>query len=287
MLTTSADRFLAATSKRHPRPRRGLVEQDRRRCRPRRAGTLAIGRARTSRIASVVRMTSSRSAADRTSTSSRWRCRQPTGWLLGCDVDRRDRRPTASARRPRGVTRRGSVTAGARRYAAARSRRRPRRRSPRGGPDELLARGRDVLADVVGPDRQLAMAAVDEHGQADRLRPPEVDEGVHRGADRPARVQDVVDEHDRPPVEVERQVRALDDRLLGDQREVVAVEGDVERADRELDALVLEDRRGEPSGERDAAALDADEHQAVGARPASRRSRGRCGSSPGGSRPRS
>ena len=115
-------------------------------------------------------------------------------------------------------------------------------------PDELLARGRDVLADVVGPDRQLAVAAVDEDREPDRLRPTEVDERVHRGADRPARVQDVVDEDDRPAVDVERQLRALDDRLLGDQREVVAVEGDVERADRDLDALVLGDRRRRSAG---------------------------------------
>ena len=52
---------------------------------------------------------------------------------------------------------------------------------------DLLARGRHVLADVVGPDRQLAMAAVDEHGQADRLGPPEVDQRVHRGPDRATR----------------------------------------------------------------------------------------------------
>ena len=69
--------------------------------------------------------------------------------------------------------------------------------------DELLARRRHVLADVVGADRQLAMAAVDEHGEADRLRPAEIDEGVHRGPDRPARVEDVVDEDDRRAIEVE------------------------------------------------------------------------------------
>ncbi len=133
-------------------------------------------------------------------------------------------------------------------------------------PDELLARRRDVLADVVGADRQLAMAAIDEHRQADRLRPAEVDERVHRGADRPAGVQHVVDEDDRPAVDARRQLRALDDRLLGDHRQVVAVERDVERPDRDVDALVLGDGRGDAAGERHAAPLDADEQQAVGAR---------------------
>jgi hypothetical protein len=76
-------------------------------------------------------------------------------------------------------------------------------------PDDLLARRRHVLADVVRPDRQLAMAAVDEDREADRLRPPEVDERVHRRPDRPARVEDVVDEDDRRAVQVEREVVPL------------------------------------------------------------------------------
>src|SRR5437870_12435207 len=48
----------------------------------------------------------------------------------------------------------------------------------------LAARGGDVLADVVGADRELAVAAVDQHRELDRLRPAEVDERVHRRADR-------------------------------------------------------------------------------------------------------
>ena len=110
------------------------------------------------------------------------------------------------------------------------------------------------------------MSAVDEHGQPDRLRPAEVDERVHGGADRPPGVQHVVDEDDRPPVDPGRQLRALDNRLLSDEREVVAVERDVERPDRHLGALVLEDRGSDPSCQRHATALDADEQQPVGAR---------------------
>ena len=49
----------------------------------------------------------------------------------------------------------------------------------------LLQRRRQVLADVVGLDRQLAVAAVDEHDQLDRARPAEVDQRVERRADRP------------------------------------------------------------------------------------------------------
>src|SRR5439155_24226079 len=52
--------------------------------------------------------------------------------------------------------------------------------------DLLAPRGREILADVVGPDRQLAVAAVDQDGELDRLWPAEVDQRVHRGAHRPA-----------------------------------------------------------------------------------------------------
>ncbi len=122
-----------------------------------------------------------------------------------------------------------------------------------------------VLAHVVGADRELAVAAVDEDREPDGLGPPEVDQRVHRRPDRAARVQDVVDEDDRAAVEVERDLGPLHDWLLGDQRQVVAVEGDVERANRDLGALVLEDRRRQPVGERDAAALDADQREPLGA----------------------
>src|ERR687885_158880 len=65
------------------------------------------------------------------------------------------------------------------------------------------AGGRKVLAHVVGPDRQLAVAAVDEDGELDPIGPAVVEQRLDRGADRPARVEDVVDEHDRLPLERE------------------------------------------------------------------------------------
>src|SRR6185295_12611179 len=43
----------------------------------------------------------------------------------------------------------------------------------------LAARGRQVLTDVVGADGQLAMTAVDQHGELDRLRAPEIDQCIH------------------------------------------------------------------------------------------------------------
>src|SRR5919201_5034774 len=69
--------------------------------------------------------------------------------------------------------------------------------------DALAAGGRKVLADVVGADRQLAVPAVDQHGQLDPVGPAVVEERLDRRPDRPARVEDVVDEDDRLPFERE------------------------------------------------------------------------------------
>src|SRR5260370_12547945 len=51
--------------------------------------------------------------------------------------------------------------------------------------DALRVRGGDVLADVIGTDRQLAVAAVDEHRQLDRPRAPEVHPRLHRRSRQP------------------------------------------------------------------------------------------------------
>ena len=59
-----------------------------------------------------------------------------------------------------------------------------------------LAGGRQVLADVVGADRQLAVAAVAEDGELDPPRAAVVEERVDRGPHRAAGEEDVVDEDD-------------------------------------------------------------------------------------------
>src|ERR1051326_7664037 len=56
-------------------------------------------------------------------------------------------------------------------------------------------RRRNVFADEVRFDRQLAMAAIDEHGELNPLRPAEIVERIHRRANRAAFEEDVVDEH--------------------------------------------------------------------------------------------
>ena len=77
----------------------------------------------------------------------------------------------------------------------------------------LAARGRQVLADVVGPDRKLAVAAVGEDGELDAPGPPVLEERLDRGPDRPARVEDVVDEDAGSPLERELELGRADERL--------------------------------------------------------------------------
>ena len=95
-------------------------------------------------------------------------------------------------------------------------------------------------------------------------RPAEVDDRVERGADGPAREQDVVDEDHRLGLDGERDVRSADHRGPA-HAQVVAVERDVERADRQRGAVDLGDLRGQAVREADAAGAQADERQILGA----------------------
>ncbi len=126
--------------------------------------------------------------------------------------------------------------------------------------DPLLARRGHVLAHVVGADRQLAVAAVDENRQLDRARAPVVHDRVHRRADRAPGEQHVVDEDDVLALDVERDVGAVHLRREPDG-EVVSVEADVERSDAHLGSLDLADLGRERLGEHGSAGDDADERE--------------------------
>ena len=102
--------------------------------------------------------------------------------------------------------------------------------------DDFAVGGRHALADVVRLDRELAVAAVDEDREADGAGAPEVDDAVEGGADRPSRVEDVVAEENGAAVQVEVDLGLLQERLRRDRGKVVAVERDVEGADRETAA---------------------------------------------------
>jgi hypothetical protein len=92
-----------------------------------------------------------------------------------------------------------------------------------------------------------------------------VREGVERSAHRPPGEEDVIDKHHRHATDLRHRIGALHDRRMRQAGQVVAVEGDVQRADRWAGSLVLLDQHGQPSRQRDATAADANQHQVIGA----------------------
>jgi hypothetical protein len=129
----------------------------------------------------------------------------------------------------------------------------------------LVAGGWQVLTDVVGADRQLAVATIGEHGELHAVGPAVAEQGLDRGADRAARVEDVVDEDDGHALDRKVQRGRADERLgvLGrlaaPDVDVVAVEGDVQLPEGDVGAADLRDPPPESLGERDAARVDPDE----------------------------
>ena len=129
----------------------------------------------------------------------------------------------------------------------------------------LAGRGGQVLAHEVGTDRQLAVAAVGQHREADRGRAPVGKQRLDRGADGAAGVEDVVDQDHGAVAEVEVDVGGVDDGLRGGGlgADVVAVEGDVEVADRQLRPGQLAQEDVEAAGQDGAAGVDADDRQTI------------------------
>ena len=83
------------------------------------------------------------------------------------------------------------------------------------------------------------MAAVDEHGELDARGPAVVEKRLDRGADRAARIEDVIDEHDGAAVEREVELRRADERLRGERVQVELMEVD------EIDRVLLVSEREE------------------------------------------
>src|SRR5215813_12217576 len=99
--------------------------------------------------------------------------------------------------------------------------------------DRLAARRRQVLPYVVRPNRELTMPSIHQDGQLDHARATEVDDRVERRPDRPARVEDIVDQHDRLVGHRKRDVGGSQDRGFSLEGEIVPVVRDVESAHRD------------------------------------------------------
>ena len=100
------------------------------------------------------------------------------------------------------------------------------------------------------------MTAVNENRQLDAARTAQVHNGVQSGADGAARVQDVVHQNDALAVDAEGNVGSVD-RGSEVSRIVIAIEADVQAAERNVNTLDLLDRLGELLCQKVAARDDA------------------------------
>src|SRR6185503_20628206 len=98
------------------------------------------------------------------------------------------------------------------------------------------------------------------------LRTSEVDDRVHRRADGASGEEYVVDQQDAPAVDAKGDRRPLDDGILHPPVEVVAIERDVDDAER--DGIAPIDLMQDPPQalrDVDAARADSDQSQVLGA----------------------
>src|SRR5574343_834810 len=129
------------------------------------------------------------------------------------------------------------------------------------GQDQVLAVGQGDIPDLVGSAyRQLAAAAIGQHGQRDRGRTTVVEQLIDRRAGSPPGVEHVIDQDDMAPLDIERNDRRPALRMQALLGKVVAVEGDVDQADLFGEAEQLPEALGDPG----AAAEDADQRGMVG-----------------------
>jgi len=129
--------------------------------------------------------------------------------------------------------------------------------------DDLTGGGADLASDELGLDGEFAVATVDEYEELHGAWATVVEEGVESGADGAASVENIVHQDDVAAFDIEAQGSGDDDGLGVAGGKVVAIEGDVEDTGIDRSLLDLFDQYGETLGDRNAAALNADEAEVV------------------------
>src|SRR6185295_877515 len=101
-------------------------------------------------------------------------------------------------------------------------------------------------------DWQLTMlfAAIDQDGELHAFGTAKVDQLIKRRADRASGVKHVVNEYDVAVFDIARKVGAVNNRLGADGRKIVAIQRDVENADRWTVAFKVRDLVGHSFRER-------------------------------------
>ena len=122
-----------------------------------------------------------------------------------------------------------------------------------------------MLAHIGGLDGQLAMAAVDQHGQLHAARPAMVEERVQRGADGAAGVEHIVADHHVAALHIEADRSRRNHRANAGRGEIVAVKLDIEHARVHGPLFDAGDQLAQPFRQRNAAALDPHQGQILAA----------------------
>ena len=123
----------------------------------------------------------------------------------------------------------------------------------------LVERSRYVPPNIVGADRQLPVASIDQDGKLDATGPPEIIESVHCGPHGSSRVQHVVDQNNRPSLDRHGDARRTHDRATT-SAQIVTIQADVELSDRRSRSLELLNEVGCPFGQVNATRVNADDH---------------------------
>src|SRR6266404_2555256 len=126
-------------------------------------------------------------------------------------------------------------------------------------PHALVRRRRQMLADIGGLDRQLAVSAVDEHRETGGARPAGAPDRCERVLHRPAGVDHVVDEHDRAIGDLDR----LGVRLPGPAPNAVGAAVHVDDAEVDLSAALVANALREAVRDVGTGGLDADDDELV------------------------
>src|ERR1035437_562239 len=95
--------------------------------------------------------------------------------------------------------------------------------------NHLNIRGLNYPTHIVGLDRQLAMAAIDQDAQVHPLWPAVIQQRIKGGASGAARVKDVIHQNHGLSFHGKRRRNFLHHGLRRDGGEVIAIEGDVQR----------------------------------------------------------
>ena len=108
------------------------------------------------------------------------------------------------------------------------------------------------------------MSAVDQDGKLDPRGTSERGHGIHRRPATAAREEDVIDQNERPPVEVQGEFRQFEDADPGAGGEVIPVHGDVDDAKGGRLSLDLGDMGRDSAGNRLSTRGDAGDDESGG-----------------------